>query len=143
MNAYRKQRLVCPGPTPLLDSAQEAPLNQNIYHRSGNFKQTILECRQMLQEVFFENLPLILTSSGTGAMPSLVNFTAENDKVGIISGGKFGQRWENLANTYGCDAAVFELNWGSSVDLDVFETWVSKLDTLKAFFFQKTKPQLV
>ena len=112
MNAYRKQRLVCPGPTPLLDSAQVAPLNQNIYHRSGNFKQTILECRQMLQEVFLgENLPLILTSSGTGAMEaSLVNFTAENDKVGIISGGKFGQRWENLANTYGCDAAVFELN---------------------------------
>ena len=49
------------------------------------------------------------------------------------------QRWENLANTYGCDAAVFELNWGSSVDLDVFETWVSKLDTLKAFSFKQTK----
>ena len=46
------------------------------------------------KEVFLgENLPLILTSSGTGAMEaSLVNFTAENDKVGIISGGKFGPK---------------------------------------------------
>ena len=63
MSSYRKQRLVCPGPTPLLDEAQIAPLNKNIYHRSNEFKEIILNCRHMLKEVFLgENLPLILTA---------------------------------------------------------------------------------
>ena len=63
MSSYRKQRLVCPGPTPLLDEAQIAPLNKNIYHRSNEFKEIILNCRHMLKGIFRENLPLILTAA--------------------------------------------------------------------------------
>ena len=138
MTTYRKERLVCPGPTPLLDEAQVAPLNKNIYHRSASFKQTILECRSMLQEVFLgENLPLILTSSGTGAMEaSVVNFTEKDDEVGVISGGKFGDRWNKLCSRYDCKVNVFEIEWGRSVDMPKFESWLSSKKELKAFFFQ-------
>ena len=138
MSSYRKQRLVCPGPTPLLDEAQIAPLNKNIYHRSNEFKEIILNCRHMLKEVFLgENLPLILTASGTGAMEAaIVNFTDKGDPVGVISGGKFGDRWNKLSDTYGCNTKIFKLEWGKSVDFEKFDQWLSSITEMKCFFFQ-------
>ena len=42
------------------------------------------------------------SSSGTGAMEaSVANLFSPGDKVLVINGGKFGERWLNIANAYG------------------------------------------
>ena len=45
---------------------------------------------------------LILASSGTGAMEAAVaNLFSPGDKVLVINGGKFGERWLNISNAFG------------------------------------------
>ena len=71
-----------------------------------------MEKREMLYEgkakkVFkTEQEPLILASSGTGAMESaVINTLNQGDKVLVINGGKFGERWIKICQAYGINAA--------------------------------------
>ena len=136
--SFRRNRLFCPGPTPVPEMASQAALNTEIYHRSQEFKDILIETRELLAPLFHgHGLPLILTSSGTGAMESaVVNLTDPGDEVLVIDGGKFGERWRKLNETYGCKTHVISVDWGSSPDLDELASTVKSIKNLKAFFIQ-------
>jgi len=45
---------------------------------------------------------------------AVTNLTAENDEVVVVSGGKFGERWEKLAQAYKCRVETVAVPWGQA-----------------------------
>jgi aspartate aminotransferase-like enzyme len=62
---------------------------------------------------------LVLSSSGTGVMEgSVSNLTSPGDKVLVLTAGKFGERWRDLAKAFGCVVEVVTAPYGGTFSLD-------------------------
>lgn len=113
----RKGRLFTPGPTALLPSAQLAMAAAGMHHRTAEFRA--LYSRVLADLKVFagtKNDVVLFTSSGTGAMEAAVaNLTSPGDKVLVVTAGKFGERWEGLAKTYGCQLESLRAPYGETV----------------------------
>ena len=134
-----KQRLLTPGPTMVPERVLEALARPTLYHRSPEFKRVFLETRELLKEVVFqtEGEVLILTSSGTGAMEAAVaNLFEPGDSAVVVVGGKFGQRWAELCETYGVNPVTVEVEWGKSVDPERVERAVKENPSVKGVLVQ-------
>ena len=134
----RKQRLFSPGPTPIPLQFQMAALDKNPYHRTEEFYTVFLKCRKSLAKVMYsQQLPLILSCSGTGALESsVVNLTDVNDQVVVINGGKFGQRWSQICSAYSCKVEEIKVPWGQAPDPSNLASTLSSLENVKVVFFQ-------
>lgn len=133
--SYR-DRLFCPGPTPTPDGIS-VELNRDIYHRQREFVNVFNQCRNKLAQLARGNEPIILCCSGTGVMEaSVVNFTAPDDLVMVINGGKFGERFVKLTEIYRCRVIDYRVPWGQSPDLSDLAQTLANCETLKAFFIQ-------
>jgi aspartate aminotransferase-like enzyme len=115
----KKNRLFTPGPTPLLPAAQLAMAAANVHHRTADFKALFQSTLAGLQTfIGTRNDVLMLASSGTGAMEaSVVNLTSQGEKVVVISAGKFGERWRDLAKAYGCLVELVSAPYGETIKL--------------------------
>jgi aspartate aminotransferase-like enzyme len=113
----RKGRLFTPGPTQLLPSAQLAMAAATMHHRTAEFRTLYTRVLGDLKTfVGTKNDVVMFTASGTGAMEAAVaNLTSPGDKVLVISAGKFGERWEGLAKTYGCQVETLRAPYGQTV----------------------------
>src|SRR5512146_2326246 len=112
----KKNRLFTPGPTPLLPTAQTAMAAANIHHRTADFKalfqKTLADLKTFIGTT---NDVILLASSGTGAMEaSVANLTSPGDKVVVLTAGKFGERWRDLAQAYGCQVEVASAAYGQT-----------------------------
>jgi aspartate aminotransferase-like enzyme len=116
----RKNRLFTPGPTPLLPSAQTAMASFSLHHRTAEFRAIYTRALADLKEFVGTSYDvLILASSGTGAMEASVsNLTSPGDKVLVLTAGKFGERWRDLAKAYGCTVEVLSAPYGETFSLD-------------------------
>jgi len=115
----RKNRLFTPGPTPLLPAAQTAMASFSLHHRTADFRALYTRTLADLKDfVGTKNDVLILASSGTGAMEASVsNLTSPGDKVLVLTAGKFGERWGDLAKAYGCSVEVLSVPYGETFSL--------------------------
>lgn len=115
----RKNRLFTPGPTPLLPSAQMAMASATMHHRTADFKALYTAALAGLKEFIGTNNDVVLlTASGTGAMEAAVsNLTSPGDKVLVITAGKFGERWVDLAKAFGCEPVIVRGNYGETVTM--------------------------
>jgi len=115
----RKTRLYTPGPTPLLPAAQFAMAAADIHHRTPEFRALFQKVLAQLKVfVGTKNDVLLLSSSGTGAMEASVsNLTSPGDKVLVLTAGKFGERWVDLAKAFGCEVDVLKAPYGQTFDL--------------------------
>ncbi len=113
----KKQRLLTPGPTPLLPQALQAMMGSDIHHRTEDFRKLYRGVLSALQRVFgTSNDVLCIVSSGTGALEaSVTNFLSPGDRVIVCSAGKFGERWVSLANVFGLDPVVLTAPYGEVV----------------------------
>jgi aspartate aminotransferase-like enzyme len=118
MKPLTKPRLFTPGPTPLLPEAAVRALIAPMHHRKEDYKALFRRVQKGLQEVFkTRNDVLVLSASGSGAMESaMVNLTSPGDRVLIGVAGKFGERWMELAQTYGTDAQLIRVPYGDSIE---------------------------
>src|SRR5690349_22530593 len=116
----RKNRLFTPGPTPLLPAAQTAMASFSLHHRTADFRALYTRTLSDLKDfVGTRNDVLILSSSGTGAMEaSISNLTSPGDKVLVLTAGKFGERWRDLAKAYGCVAEVLSVPYGETFSME-------------------------
>ncbi|RKY43772.1 MAG: hypothetical protein DRP81_06490, partial [Candidatus Omnitrophota bacterium] len=114
----KSKLLLTPGPSPVPEFIREVMSRQIIHHRTDEFREVLARVTQSLKEIFLtENPVLILASSGTGAMEAAVsNFFSSQDKVIVVEGGKFGQRWEEIATRYGLDVISYSIDWGNAPD---------------------------
>jgi aspartate aminotransferase-like enzyme len=115
----RKTRLFTPGPTPLLPAAQFAMAAADIHHRTPEFRALFSKVLAQLK-VFIgtQNDVLLLSCSGTGAMEASVsNLTSPGDRVLVLTAGKFGERWVDLAKAFGCVVDVIQKPYGETFDM--------------------------
>jgi len=117
----RKNRLFTPGPTPLLPAAQAAMASFALHHRTVDFRTLFSRVLADLKEfIGTTNDVLVLTSSGTGVMEGAVsNLTSRGDKVLVLTAGKFGERWRDLAQAFGCAAEVVSAPYGQTFAPDM------------------------
>lgn len=113
----KKQRLLTPGPTPLLPQALHAMMGSDIHHRTDDFRKLYKSVLSGLKEAMgTSNDVIVLVASGTGALESgVVNFLSPGDRVIICSAGKFGERFENIAKAMSLNAVVLKAPYGSAV----------------------------
>jgi len=116
----RKNRLFTPGPTPLLPAAQAAMASYAMHHRTADFRALFSRVLSDLREfIGTNNDVLILASSGTGVMEGAVsNLTSPGDKVLVLSAGKFGERWQDLAKAFNCVVETVNASYGQTFSLD-------------------------
>ena len=116
----RKNRLFTPGPTPLLPAAQTAMASFAMHHRTADFRALYSRVLADMKDfVGTRNDVLILASSGTGAMEgSVSNLTSPGDKVLVLTAGKFGERWRDLAKAFGCVVDVLSVPYGGTLSLE-------------------------
>jgi aspartate aminotransferase-like enzyme len=112
-----KHYLLSPGPTPIPNEVALAMSETMIHHRTPQFNQVFEDARTGLKKLFgTQNDVLVLASSGTGAMEaSVANLFSPGDKVLVINGGKFGERWLNISNAYGLNPVEMKVPWGQAV----------------------------
>src|SRR5512141_1305168 len=112
----RKSRLFTPGPTPLLPAAQMAMASADFHHRTAEFRELYSRTLADLKSfVGTKNDVLLLASSGSGAMEASVsNLTSPGDGVLVLTAGKFGERWTDLAKAFGCKPEVLSAPYGET-----------------------------
>ena len=115
-----KNRLFTPGPTPLLPAAQTAMASFAMHHRTADFRALFSRVLSDLKDfIGTKNDVLVLSCSGTGVMEgSVSNLTSPGDKVLVLTAGKFGERWRDLAKVFGCAAEVISVPYGGTFSLD-------------------------
>ncbi|GIU80122.1 MAG: class V aminotransferase [Bryobacteraceae bacterium] len=137
----KKQRLLTPGPTPLLPRALHAMMASDIHHRTQDFIQLYPRVLADLKEVYgTQNDVLITVSSGTGAMEAAVsNFFSEGDRVVVLSAGKFGERWVDLAKAYRLNPVVLTAEYGDVVSPERVAQALKENPDAKGVFFQASE----
>ncbi len=116
----RKNRLFTPGPTPILPAAQTAMASFAMHHRTADFRALYSRVLADMKDfIGTRNDVLVLASSGTGVMEgSVSNLTSPGDKVLVLTAGKFGERWRDLAKAFGCVVEVLSAPYGETISLD-------------------------
>lgn len=114
-----KQYLMIPGPTPIPPAVMAAMSRPVIGHRSDDFAKLHQRIEEKIKMVFqTKNDVFILTNSGTGGLETAIaNTVSPGDKVLALITGNFGERFANIARTYGAEVEEVNFGWGKDVDL--------------------------
>src|SRR5258708_34448744 len=104
----KKQRLLTPGPTPLLPQALHAMMGADIHHRTEDFRKVYRAVLADLKEgMGTSNNVLALVASGTGAMEaSVANLFSPGDRVIFCTAGKFCEHGSGFPKALGLDAGI-------------------------------------
>jgi aspartate aminotransferase-like enzyme len=113
-----KRRLFTPGPVPVPERVRLAMAQEILHHRSADFVPLFQRCKQGMQRAYQTKQPvLMLSSSGTGAMDAAVsNLMSPGEHALVVRGGKFGERWAEICQTYGVRPTCIDVEWGRGVD---------------------------
>jgi aspartate aminotransferase-like enzyme len=116
----RKNRLFTPGPTPILPAAQTAMASFSMHHRTAEFRALYSRVLADMKDfIGTSNDVLVLASSGTGVMEgSVSNLTSPGDRVLVLTAGKFGERWRDLAEAFGCVVEIVSVPYGGTFVLE-------------------------
>ena len=113
-----KLRLLTPGPTPLPERVRLTLAKDMIHHRKQDFMDVMARVQTRLRLLFGTDGPVLpLAASGTGAMTAAVgSIFTPGQKVLVVEGGKFGQRWREIAQARGLGTVSIDVPWGRAVD---------------------------
>ena len=120
----RKQRLLTPGPTPLLPAALHAMMGSDIHHRTEDFRKLYKQVLADLKEVMgTSNDVLVMVASGSGGLEAATqNLFSPGDEVLVCSAGKFGERWVEIMKAWGMKATVLTAPYGDVVKPEAVES---------------------
>jgi len=136
-----KKYLLSPGPTPIPPEILAVMSMPIIHHRSTDFIPVVESVKKGLQWIYqTRNDVLILCSTGTGGMVSSVNnFFSPADKVLVINGGNFGERWTKICRAYGLNVLEIKVEWGNTVRPEMVEEVLKKEPEIKGVFVQASE----
>ncbi len=137
----KKQRLLTPGPTPLLPSALHAMMGSDIHHRTEDFRSLYKQVLGDLKSVLgTSNDVLVLVASGSGGLEASVqNFFSPGDDVLVCSAGKFGERWVELTKAFGLKSTVLSAPYGEAVQPQAVEQALAQNKNIKGVFVQASE----
>lgn len=123
LDAQEDMLLLIPGPTPVPGRVLRAGSRPMMNHRCPAFHELLQSCTSSLKDCFATSSePLTLTASGTGGLEAaIVNTLSPGDRVLAVVTGAFGQRFAEIAETYGALVDRIEVTWGQAADPAVVE----------------------
>ncbi|MEW5821224.1 MAG: alanine--glyoxylate aminotransferase family protein [Cyanobacteriota bacterium] len=115
-----KEFLMIPGPTPTPESVLLALAKHPIGHRTPEFSKIFEEVTEGLKWIFQTKQDVYtFASSGTGAMEAAIyNTINSGDKILCLVGGKFGQRWGEIARMKGAIVDTLDVEWGKPLNVN-------------------------
>lgn len=110
--------LFLPGPTPVPERVSRTMNRPMINHRGEEFKGILEDVVAGIKQIYRTSANLLIyPASGTGGLEAaVVNFISPGDKVLAVSIGIFGERFANIAKTFGADVEKIEFPWGTGAD---------------------------
>ncbi len=137
----KKTYLLAPGPTPVPETVNLDMASPMIHHRTPQFSQIFAEAAEDAKYLFQTKQDvMILASTGTGGMEGCItNLFSPGDKVLVINGGKFGERWGKIAETYGLVPVWHKVEWGQAVKAEDVKAILDKEPDIKAVLVQASE----
>lgn len=138
MNSFQKYRLMAPGPVALHPEILCELSAIMVHHRTPLFDQILKRSLENLKKVFQTSMPVYIVNGtgSTGMEAALVNLLNPDDEVLCIVSGKFGERWQDMAKTFGFITHSIEVPWGSAVNPDDVEQFLINNKNIKAVLTQ-------
>jgi aspartate aminotransferase-like enzyme len=94
------------------------------------FSQVLDDLRYVFQTSWS---PIVLTSSGTGAMEAaVVNSLAPGAQALVLDAGRFAHRWAEICQTYGVEVIALDVPWGQAVDPEAVAELLEKNPKVEA-----------
>ena len=124
----KKKYLLTPGPTPVPERVLLKMSEPIIHHRHPEFREILSEVREGLKYLFQTRSEVLLfASSGTGAMEGAVaNTLCRGERVLVVRGGKFGERWAEICSAYGLEVDNIDVEWGKAVAVEEVKARLEK-----------------
>ena len=122
-----QQRLLTPGPTAVPPAVLAEMALPIIHHRTKAFRAIFKTLSEQLQWLFQTKGPVLsIAGSGTTAFEAAqVCLAVPGSTVVTIAGGKFGERWQDIYDTYAPYLQTTNVKlshaWGSAAPLDQLE----------------------
>ena len=137
----KKKYLLAPGPTPVAEHVALEMAHPMIHHRTPQFSKIFAEAAEVAKYLFqTKQEVLILASTGTGGMEGCVtNLFSPGDKVLVINGGKFGERWGKISESYGLTVVWHNVEWGQAADAKAIENLLKEDKDIKAIMVQASE----
>lgn len=132
----KKRYLMAPGPTAVPDEVLRAESQPVLHHRTPGFREILREVGEGLKYIFqTERDVYIFASSGTGAMEAAVsNLLSPGDKVIVVRGGKFGERWDEICKAFGIQTLPIDIPYGDVVTPGMIEERLKEDPSIKAVY---------
>jgi aspartate aminotransferase-like enzyme len=113
----KKYQLMAPGPTPVPSQVLLAMAQPIIHHRTPAYEALFVSVRAGLAKLFQTQQDVIpFACSGTGVLEAaVVNTLSPGDTVAVVSAGKFGERWLEIARAYGLEAIELKAPYGDTI----------------------------
>jgi len=123
-----------PGPTPLPENVLQIMSKQMINHRGKEFGEILGNVTANLKTLFqTKNDVFVYTTSGTGGLEAaVVNTLSPGDNVLSVIIGVFGERFAQIAETYGANVTRLVFDYGTSADPDKVKEALNLNPTIKA-----------
>ncbi len=136
-----KKYLLAPGPTQVSPEVLLAMAMPMTHHRAPEFAVLLDRVKQDLKWIYqTQNDVLIIASTGTGGMEgSVTNFFSPGDKVIVVNGGKFGERWGKICRAYGVQVEEIKVEWGYAVNPAQIKSLLEKDPTIRGVFSQASE----
>lgn len=131
-----KNYLMTPGPTPVPEEIRSEMAKPIIHHRTKEYQAIFRDATEGLKKIVKTSGDLLtFTSSGTGAMEaSIVNVLSPGDKIVVVRGGKFGERFGDIAGAYGVEVIPVDVEWGHAPDPEVISETLKKNTGIKGLY---------
>ncbi|MCP5463438.1 MAG: alanine--glyoxylate aminotransferase family protein [Deltaproteobacteria bacterium] len=125
-----KYRLMAPGPTPIPEEVLTEMAKPIKHHRTPWFEGIVKDVQAGLKWLFqTQNDIIVLASSGSGAMEaSIINVCQKDDRILVVNGGKFGERFGKIAKGHGISAELIDVEWGQAVDVNIIKEKLAQND---------------
>jgi len=137
----KKTYLLAPGPTPVPETVNLEMAAPMVHHRTPQFSKIFGEAAEDAKYLFQTKQDvIILAATGTGGMESCItNLFSPGDKVLVVNGGKFGERWGKISESYGLVPVWIDVEWGQAVDVNKVKQALDKDKDIRAVLVQASE----
>ncbi len=124
----KKFRLFTPGPCQVPEEVLLEMARPFHHHRTDWFKGYMKQAAEKLQQVLCtKHEVIIITGSGTAAAEAgIVGVNGPGSKLLTIEGGKFGERWGEIAQQYGINVTRHKIEWGTAPTAEMVTEFIKK-----------------
>lgn len=126
----KEVKLFTVGPAQMYGHTLEVRSHVVPYFRTPEFSELMLENRQLFLRFIDaeeDSETIFLTASGSGAMEATVmNCFDESDRLLVISGGTFGERFEQICRIHGIPFEALKLGHDEELKREHFAKYEGK-----------------